>query len=61
MYFLYNLFARLASALLEFASRFSPKLQLFTEGRKDVFEKLEREISREDKTIWFHAASLGEY
>ncbi|GHA26136.1 3-deoxy-D-manno-octulosonic acid transferase [Salinimicrobium marinum] len=36
-------------------------MKLFVSGRKDVFSKLEHELSPNDKTIWFHAASLGEY
>ena len=40
---------------------FSPKIKLFVEGRKTVFQSLESKISSSDKTIWFHAASLGEY
>lgn len=34
---------------------------LFVNGRKDVFEILRQKISREDKTVWFHCASLGEF
>lgn len=40
---------------------FSPKIKLFVEGRKTVFQNLESRISSTDKTIWFHAASLGEF
>jgi 3-deoxy-D-manno-octulosonic-acid transferase len=40
---------------------FSPKIKLFVEGRKTVFQSLESKISSTDKTIWFHAASLGEF
>lgn len=40
---------------------FSPKIKLFVEGRKHVFEILQKEINQNEKTIWFHAASLGEY
>jgi 3-deoxy-D-manno-octulosonic-acid transferase len=40
---------------------FSPKIKLFVEGRKTVFQSLESKISSSDKSIWFHAASLGEY
>lgn len=39
----------------------SPKIKLFVDGRKTVFQTLDRKISPEDKTIWFHAASLGEF
>ena len=31
------------------------------DGRKPVFEILQTKINPNDKTIWFHAASLGEY
>lgn len=61
MKFLYNLASTLAEKLLPVAARYSPKLKLFTEGRIDLFQKLAAQISPEDKTIWFHAASLGEY
>ena len=40
---------------------FSPKIKLFVDGRKTVFQNLESRISSTDKTIWFHAASLGEF
>lgn len=33
----------------------------FLEGRKQLFSNLEQQISSGDRTIWFHAASLGEY
>ncbi|MFD1095012.1 3-deoxy-D-manno-octulosonic acid transferase [Salegentibacter chungangensis] len=36
-------------------------MKLFTEGRKEVFSKLEKEITPEDRIIWVHAASLGEF
>lgn len=36
-------------------------MKLFVEGRKVVFPALEQKIKSSDKTIWFHAASLGEY
>ena len=34
---------------------------LFVNGRKTVFETLQKSIQADDKTIWFHCASLGEY
>jgi 3-deoxy-D-manno-octulosonic-acid transferase len=41
--------------------RYSIQNQAFVEGRKIVFSTLELKIKPSDKTIWFHAASLGEY
>ncbi|WP_159799531.1 3-deoxy-D-manno-octulosonic acid transferase [Flavobacterium sp. MK4S-17] len=61
MLFLYNLFTYLAFPVLKIAAFFSPKMKLFMEGRKTVFKTLKERISPADKTIWFHAASLGEY
>lgn len=61
MYFLYNLLALTAAGLLKIVALFSPKLKLFVTGRKDVFTTLAQQISGADRTIWFHAASLGEY
>ncbi|HBK82613.1 MAG TPA: 3-deoxy-D-manno-octulosonic acid transferase, partial [Flavobacterium sp.] len=40
---------------------FIPKIRLFINGRKFVFETLKQKIKPLDQTIWFHAASLGEF
>jgi len=61
MLFLYNLLLLFASQIVKFLAVFSPKIKLFVNGRKTVFQNLESKISSSDKTIWFHAASLGEY
>ncbi len=61
MFFLYNLLVALAGFVLEIVAVFSPKMKLFVHGRRTVFATLEKKIGREDQTIWFHAASLGEY
>lgn len=61
MFFLYNLVVQLAAFLLKIVALFSPKIKLFVDGRKTVFATLAEKILASDKTIWFHAASLGEY
>ncbi|MFM9988753.1 3-deoxy-D-manno-octulosonic acid transferase [Flavobacterium sp.] len=61
MLFLYNFIVYIANFLLQIFAVFSPKMKLFVEGRKTVFTTLQSKINSEDKTIWFHAASLGEY
>ena len=61
MSFIYNFILLFVSQLLKILALFSPKLNLFVEGRKSVFETLKNKIQATDKTIWFHAASLGEY
>lgn len=61
MIFLYNLVIHLAEILLQIVALFNPKIKLFVQGRKDVFNTLLSTVGVEDKVIWFHAASLGEY
>jgi len=61
MLFLYNLILLFASQLVKLLALFNPKMKLFVDGRKGVFEKIREKINPTDKTIWFHAASLGEY
>lgn len=61
MFFLYNLIVYIAGFLLKIVALFSPKIKLFVNGRTNVFSVLASKINKEDKTLWFHAASLGEY
>ena len=49
------------SQVVKLLALFSPKIKLFVDGRKSVFETLVNNIDPTDKTIWFHAASLGEF
>ena len=61
MLYAYNLLVITAGFLLKIVAFFSPKIKLFVDGRKTVFRALAHKIKPSDKTIWFHAASLGEY
>lgn len=61
MLFLYNLILLFASQVVKLLALFNPKMKLFVDGRKGVFERIREKINPSDKTIWFHAASLGEY
>ncbi|WP_439554373.1 3-deoxy-D-manno-octulosonic acid transferase [Flavobacterium macrobrachii] len=61
MLFLYSIVTQIVQFSLPLFGFFSPKMKLFVNGRKTVFETLEQKINSSDKTIWFHAASLGEY
>jgi len=61
MFFLYNLLVVFAGFVLKIIALFSPKMKLFVDGRRDVFSEIANKIKPSDKTIWFHAASLGEY
>ena len=59
--FVYDLLVYISSFLLKIAALFSEKLSLFVQGRKQVFPYLQDHISSDDRVIWFHTASLGEF
>lgn len=61
MRFLYSTLTTIFEAILPASTLFSGKMKHFVEGRKNVFQTLEAQLSETDKTIWFHCASLGEY
>ena len=57
---IYNLLTYITKAALPLPAKFNPKLKLFVEGRKQVFDQLEK-IDFSEDWVWFHAASLGEF
>lgn len=59
MNFLYNLVVFKANYVLLFLAFFNKKIKLFVDGRKETFAKIDELKNQE--TIWFHAASLGEF
>ncbi|MBL7473968.1 3-deoxy-D-manno-octulosonic acid transferase [Robertkochia sediminum] len=61
MLFVYNMLVYIAGSILKLAALFNEKLSLFVRGRKGVFTLLKEHIKADDKVIWFHAASLGEF
>jgi 3-deoxy-D-manno-octulosonic-acid transferase len=61
MLIIYQLVVRFTAQFLRLIALFNPKIKLFVEGRKVVFHQLQEAITNSDKTIWFHAASLGEF
>ncbi len=61
MSILYNIFIAIFDGILPVIGMLSPKLKLFVEGRRNVFQILESKMSSSDQIVWFHCASLGEY
>ncbi|WP_418510712.1 3-deoxy-D-manno-octulosonic acid transferase [Corallibacter sp.] len=57
----YNFTIYLAQFVLRVLSLFNAKIKLGVRGRKETFQKLKNTIQKNDKTLWFHCASLGEY
>ena len=61
MHLLYNIVVHIAAILVKIIANFSPKIKLFVQGRKDIYTRLNKSISKNDNVIWIHTASLGEY
>ena len=61
MQFLYNLVVQFARLFIPLFGLFSSKMRLFYKGRKETFSKIENAIGENDKSIWMHCASLGEF
>ncbi|AZQ59148.1 3-deoxy-D-manno-octulosonic acid transferase [Maribacter sp. MJ134] len=58
---IYNIVVSITWQLLKLLALVNTKLSLFVKGRKQTFATLKKHINETDKTIWLHAASLGEY
>jgi 3-deoxy-D-manno-octulosonic-acid transferase len=58
---LYNLFIRLYFIGISLASTWNKKAAAWINGRKFLFEDLEKAIGNEDKIIWLHCSSAGEF
>lgn len=61
MAFLYNLFIYLLIFGMKVFSLFNNKTKKGVEGRKQSLNIVKSAFSTNDKVIWMHAASLGEY
>ncbi len=61
MQYLYNFLLIIIHKLLPISKLFSAKMRLFVNGRRQTFNEIQKKISKNDKVIWLHAASLGEY
>jgi len=61
MNYLYNFVISLAEIVLKVLAVFNKKIALFVSGRKQTFSRLRSQIKPNDKTIWIHCASLGEF
>jgi 3-deoxy-D-manno-octulosonic-acid transferase len=59
MNFLYDIVVFVAKIFLNIIALFNKKIKLFVDGRRETFHKIAD--LKKDKTIWLHAASLGEF
>ncbi len=61
MLLLYIIGIRLYIFLIRIFSLFNPKAKLFINGRKNTYTQIAQKINPNEKQIWFHFASLGEF
>lgn len=61
MHLLYNIGIYIVEHVLKFLALINHKIKLGVQGRANTFTILKNNITDEDKTLWFHCASLGEY
>ena len=61
MYSIYNISINIIILVLQPFRIFSKKLNIFFRDRASSLKLIEKKIQPNDKTIWFHVASLGEF
>ncbi len=61
MVIFYNLAIYVYGIIIRIFSSFNDKAALFVTGRKGWHDQLKTKISQDERYIWFHCASLGEF
>ena len=61
MKLIYNFFIIIASIICQPLRLISSKINLSYLGRSESFKILEKEVDSNEKNIWFHVSSLGEF
>lgn len=60
--FFYTLFLSVYHLGIRLAAQWNPKARLWRDGRRGLFEKLEKQLAeRPGPYIWMHCSSLGEF
>ncbi|MBQ7855478.1 MAG: 3-deoxy-D-manno-octulosonic acid transferase [Alistipes sp.] len=58
---LYNIGIAALQGGIKAASLWNPKARLWSNGRKDIFNRMRRTITPGERIVWIHVASLGEF
>lgn len=61
MIFIYNLFIYIYAFAVRLASLWNPKAKAWVSGRKDWHHQLRQAIATDDKVLWIHCSSAGEF
>lgn len=58
---LYNIGIAAYETAIKTASAWYPKAKLWSDGRKNLFDRMRSAIDSEARIVWIHVASLGEF
>jgi len=61
MKIIYQIGVALYILVIRIVANFNPKAKLWLAGRKNIFESIALNLGENEKRIWFHYASLGEF
>ncbi len=61
MKIIYQIGIALYILVIRIVANFNPKAKLWLTGRKNIFESIALSLGENEKRIWFHYASLGEF
>ncbi|MEX0987738.1 MAG: glycosyltransferase N-terminal domain-containing protein [Bacteroidales bacterium] len=61
MVLLYNIGIRLYGLMVRVVSAWNPKAAKWVAGRQGWREEIASKFNKEDRVVWFHCASLGEF
>jgi len=61
MHLFYNLFVYFYLFMIRINALFNTKAHQWVSGRRKIFTQLKKTIPQDEKLLWFHCASLGEF
>ena len=61
MHYLYTFSIFLYVSMAKYLSLWNKKAKLWVDGRKNLIQNIQSQVNSNEKVIWFHCASLGEF
>jgi 3-deoxy-D-manno-octulosonic-acid transferase len=61
MLLIYSIALKFYYAAIFIASFFNDKAKQWITGRQNLFKRLQNELKPDEKRIWFHCSSFGEF
>lgn len=61
MLLFYNICMVLYAHIIAAISPWNTKAKQWSDGRRNIFDRMAKQMSKEDRIVWMHVASLGEF